>query len=465
MSQETFDVIIIGAGQGGVPLATALAAAGRKTALVERKWPGGTCVNVGCTPTKTMVASGRVAYLAHRARDFGIETGTVAVDMAAVRGRKRDTVEQSRAASEKRVRNAEGLDYIEGEARFTGERQLEVALNDGGARSLSTDTVVLDVGERPRRLDIDNPDGVTILDSTTIMELDEVPSHLIVVGGGPIGLEFAQLFRRLGSEVTIIHHGDQLLSREDPDIAGAVLEILEEDGIAVEFNAEPAAVERSGDGIDVRIRRKSGETVSIRGTHLLTAAGRVPNTDTLDAGKTGLSLDKRGHIPTNDRLETNVTGIYAIGDVRPGPKFTHISYDDYRILQANLIKGGDRTVADRQVPSVTYIDPQLGRVGLSERDARKQEVRYQIATMPMSSVARAIETSETRGLMKALVDSESGRILGAAVLGIEGGEIMSMLQIAMMGGVPYTALRDGVFAHPTLAESLNNLFATLKDPD
>jgi pyruvate/2-oxoglutarate dehydrogenase complex dihydrolipoamide dehydrogenase (E3) component len=465
MIQETFDVIIIGAGQGGVPLATAFAAAGHTTALIERKWPGGTCVNVGCTPTKTMIASGRVAHLARRAADYGIETGPVAVDMAAVRQRKRDIVEQFRGGSEHRIERAEGLDYIEGEACFTGKKVVEVSLPDGGTRTLAADIIVLDVGERPRPLDIDNPDGVTILDSTTVMELDEVPPALVVIGGGPIGLEFGQLFRRLGSEVFVVHHGDQLLRREDPDIAEAVLEILEEDGITVDFNAVPVAVARAGGGIDVSIRLKSGDIDTIEGTHLLAAVGRVPNTDALDVEKTGLTVDRRGYIPTNDRLETRVPGIYAIGDIRPGPKFTHISYDDYRVLKTNLIDGGDRTIEDRQVPSVTYIDPQLGQVGLTERQAREQGVRYKVATMPMRNVARALETDETRGMMKALVDPETDRILGAAVLGIEGGEIMSMLQIAMMAGMPYTALRDGVFAHPTLAESLNNLFAALKNPD
>lgn len=465
MSDETFDVIIIGAGQGGVPLATAFAGAGRKTALIERRWPGGTCVNVGCTPTKTMVASGRVAHLAGRGADYGVQTGELSIDMGTVRQRKRDIVQQFRSGSQKRIDQTDGLDYIEGEARFTGKKRLEVALNHGGTRMLTADIIVLDIGERPRPLDIDNPDNVTIHDSTSIMELDDVPGHLVVIGGGPIGLEFAQLFRRLGAKVTILHRSDQLVSREDPDIAGAVLEVLEQDGIEVELNAEPVGIARAGGAIEVQVQRKGGDTYTIQGTHILAAAGRVPNTDSLDAGKTGLELDKRGYIRTNDRLETDVPGIYAIGDIRPGPKFTHISYDDYRVLKTNLIDGGDRSIADRLVSSVTYIDPQLAQIGLTERQARDQGVPYKLATMPMSSVARALETGETRGVMKALVDPESGKILGAAVLGIEGGEIMSMMHIAMIAGLPYTALRDGAFAHPTLAESLNNLFAVVKDPD
>jgi pyruvate/2-oxoglutarate dehydrogenase complex dihydrolipoamide dehydrogenase (E3) component len=385
--------------------------------------------------------------------------------MTVVRQRKRDIVEQFRNGSQRRIERAEGLDYIEGEARFTGEKQIEIALNDGGSRAVTAETIILDVGERPRPLDVEVPNDVTIHDSTTIMELDEVPGKLVVIGGGPIGLEFSQLFRRLGADVRIVHHSGHILGREDPDVVEAVTGILEEDGIVIDVNAEVTSVRSRDGGIDVTVKRGEAAPEVVHATHVLTAIGRVPNTDSLDAGKTGLTLDKHGYLPTNDRLETNVPGIYAIGDIRPGPKFTHISYDDYRIIKANLIDGGERSVNDRQVPYVTYIDPQLGRVGLSETEARDRGVHYQVASMPMSSVARALETDETRGLMKALVDPESGRILGAAVLGIEGGEIMSMLEIAMMADLPYSALRDGVFAHPTLAEALNNLFAKLKDPD
>jgi pyruvate/2-oxoglutarate dehydrogenase complex dihydrolipoamide dehydrogenase (E3) component len=296
------------------------------------------------------------------------------------------------------------------------------------------------------------------------MELDIVPIHLLVIGGRYVGLEFGQLFRRLGAEVTIVHRGEYLLSREDGDVANAVAEILREDGITLELNATTTGISRVGGGIEATIERQDGSRNSIQASHLLVAAGRIPNTDTLDVGKTGLELDGKGYIETDGELETAVPGIYAIGDIRPGPKFTHISYDDYRILQANLIDGGSRSVDDRPVPYTMFIDPQLGRIGITEREARAQGIPYKIGKIDMSNIARAIETDETRGLMKALVHAETDRILGAAILGIEGGEIAAMIQIAMMGDLAYTALRDGVFAHPTLAESLNILFGALEDP-
>jgi pyruvate/2-oxoglutarate dehydrogenase complex dihydrolipoamide dehydrogenase (E3) component len=464
MSHERYDAIVIGAGQGGGPIASAFARDGRKTALIERAYAGGTCINTGCTPTKTMIASGRVAHVARRSSEFGIHTGGVKVDMAAVRQRKRDIVESFRGGSKSRIDDTEGLDYLEGEARFVGEKTLEVSLNGGGTRTLHADTIVLDVGERPRELDIDNPGGVDVLNSTSVMELDEVPDHLVVIGGGAVGLEFGQLFRRLGGDVTIVHHSGQLLSREDPDIADAVAGILREDGITIELDASPTRIDRSGNGVRLTIERKDGATATIDASQVLAAAGRVPNTDSLDVEQTGLELDKRGYIETDDRLETKIPGIYAIGDIRPGPKFTHISYDDYRILKANLIDGGDRKVSDRQEPYTTFIDPQLGRVGLSEGQARKQGVPYKVGKLLMSGIARAIETGETRGVMKVLVHAETDRILGAAVLGPEGGEIMAMLQVAMMGNLPYTALRDGVFTHPNLSEALNNVFASLEAP-
>jgi pyruvate/2-oxoglutarate dehydrogenase complex dihydrolipoamide dehydrogenase (E3) component len=464
MTQETFDVIVIGAGQGGGPIASAFARDGRKTALVEREFAGGSCVNWGCTPTKTMIASGRIAHLARRAGDYGVHTGELSIDMVTVRQRKRDTVKTFRDGSRSGIESTEGLEYIHGEARFTGEKIIEIALTDGGSRNVRAETFILDVGERPRPLSVDNPDNVTIHDARSIMELGNVPRHLLIIGGGPVGLEFGQLFRRLGAEVTIVHRGERLLSREDADIAAAVAEVLRNDGITLELNASTMGITDAGDNVTVTIERKDGSRLAISASHVLNAAGHIPNTDSLDVEKTGLALDEKGYIETNNRLETTIPGIYAIGDIRPGPKFTHISYDDYRILQANLIDGGNRSVDDRPVPYTTFIDPQLGRIGLTEGQAREQGVPYLIGKLEMSGVARAIETGETRGFMKVLVHAETERILGAAVLGIEGGEVAAMIQIAMMGDLPYTALRDGVFAHPTLAESLNNVLGTLKDP-
>lgn len=464
MTSEHFDAIVIGAGQGGGPIASAFAESGRKTALIEREFAGGTCVNWGCTPTKTLIASGRIAHLANRSADYGVETGDVSVDMKAVRQRGRDIVTMFREGSNSQLEQTDGLDFIHGEAVFTGDKRITVRLNEGGVRELQADTIVLDVGERARKLEIDNQDGVTILDNRSVLELGEVPAHLAVVGGGAIALEFAQLFRRLGAEVTILNRGERILSREDIDVAQATADILSEDGIDIKLNTEPTSVKRDGDEIVLTLDGADDATKSLRVTHVLNAAGRVPNTDRLDAEKTGLQLDKKGYVPTNDHLETDIPGIYAIGDIRPGPKFTHISYDDYRILKANLIDGGDHSIANRIVAATTYIDPQLGRVGASESDLKQKHTPYLVATMPMESVARALETDETRGMMKVLVHAETERILGAAILGIEGGEIAAMLQIAIMGDLPYTALRDGVFAHPTLAESLNNVFGSLQEP-
>lgn len=462
MTTENFDVIVIGAGQGGGPIASAFATAGHKTALIEREFAGGTCVNWGCTPTKTMIASGRVAHLTSRAADYGVQAADVSVNMPAVRQRKRDIVTMFREGSRSGIDQTEGLEYVEGEATFTEDKTVAVSLNGGGARTLNADAFVLDVGERARELDLDVPDGVVLHDNRSIMEIDIVPDHLVVVGGGPIALEFAQLFHRLGAEVTILNRGERILSNEDPDIAQEVHDILTEDGIVIQLNTEPTGI-GTDDG-DIVVELSNGKK-TIQASHVLVAAGRVPNTDSLNLQVTGVETDKRGYVPTNNRLETNRAGIYAIGDIRPGPKFTHISYDDYRILKTNLIDGGDSTINERIVAATTYIDPQLGRVGASEAELRKEDIPYLVAKMPMERVARALETDETRGVMKVLVHAESERILGAAILGMEGGEVAAMLHIAMIGDLPYTALRDGAFAHPTLAESLNNVFGNLKEPD
>jgi pyruvate/2-oxoglutarate dehydrogenase complex dihydrolipoamide dehydrogenase (E3) component len=453
---EKYDAIVIGAGQAGVPLSTALAKAGRRTVLIEREHVGGTCINEGCTPTKTMVASARVAYLARRGADYGVETGPVRVNLGRVRERKRSIVESFRGGSQRRIEATDGLDLVPGEATFADPRTVTV-----NGRAFQADLVFINTGCRPAPPDVSGLDSVAPLDSTSIMELDQVPDHLIVLGGGYIGLEFGQMFRRFGSRVTVIQRGRQLLPLEDEDIAGAVVGILREDGVDVLLEAEARCAERLDDG-GVRIVARTGEgDRTLTGSHVLLAAGRVPNIERLEPQAAGVETDAKGFIRVNERLETTASAVYALGDVKGGPAFTHISYDDYRIIRANLLEQGNRTTADRPVPYTVFMDPQLGRIGLTEREARKQGRPYRAATLPMSSVARALEMDETRGMMKVLVDPKSRRLLGAAVLGIEGGEIMAALQLAMMGNVPYDRIRDAVFAHPTLAESLNNLFATL----
>ena len=458
---ERYDAIIIGTGQAGGPLATALAGAGRTVAVIEREHVGGTCINVGCTPTKTMVASARTAYLARRSADYGVHTAPVWIDMVRVRQRKRDIVESFRSGSQQRLESAAGVDLLMGTARFTGPQSVEVRLNGGELRQLSAGTIFINTGDRPAIPPLPGLDTVPFLDSTTIMELDAVPEHLLILGGGYIAVEFGQMFRRFGSAVTIVQRGPQLLAREDGDIAAAVAAILREDGITILLESEAQRVERADGGpLRVVARTPDGER-TLEGSRLLVAVGRLPNTDDLNLAAAGVETSRGGYIRVNERLETTVPGIYALGDVKGGPAFTHISYDDFRIIRANLLEGGHRTTTDRLVPYTVFMDPQLGRVGLSEREAREQGHRVRIATMPMNHVARALEVDEPRGVMKAVVDAETDKILGCAVLGIEGGELMAMAEIAMMGGLPYTALRDGIFAHPTLAESYNNLFATL----
>ncbi|MDQ3327823.1 MAG: mercuric reductase [Chloroflexota bacterium] len=462
MTTQQYDAIVIGSGQAGGPLATALVGAGRKTALIEREHVGGTCINEGCTPSKTMVASARVAHLARRGADYGVHTGAVRIAMDTVRRRKRDMVESFRTGSESRITEG-GVDLLDGEARFTGPKEIAVRLKDGETLHLHADLVVLNVGARPAVPPVEGIEDVPYLNSTTIMELNSVPERLLILGGGYIGLEFAQMFRRFGSEVTIVQRGKQLLSREDEDIAAEVAKILREDGIEVLLETDAQRVETAGDG-DVRLTVRSGEEeLQITGSHLLAGVGRTPNTDVLNLEAAGVETDKKGYVRVNERLETSAPGVYALGDVKGGPAFTHVSYDDFRVLEANLLDGGDRTTTDRVIPYTVFIDPQLGRVGLSETQAREQGKKIRVAKIPMSSVARALETDEPRGLMKAVVDAETEEILGAAVLGLEGGEVAAMLQIAMMGKLPYTALRDGVFSHPTLSESLNSLFGSFTE--
>lgn len=479
---EEFDLIVIGSGQGGGPLASAFADAGRRVVLVERAHVGGTCVNEGCTPTKTMVASARVAWMARRAGEYGVMGASPRMEMRRVRERKRSIVHQFRSGAVQRLRDT-GVTLVEGEGCFTGPRTVRVAASSG-ERTLRAPIVVINAGLRPGAPPVRGLDSVPWLDSTSVMELELVPPHLLVVGGGYVGVEFAQMFRRFGSRVTMVQRGAQLLAREDRDIADAVAAILRDDGIDVRLESGLGAVEPGsglvlsapGSGLvltgpakhgdaGVRAILRSGEhPETLEASHLLIAAGRVPNTESLGLKAAGVETDSRGFIRVDEQLATTASGIYAMGDITGGPAFTHVSYDDFRILRANLLDGGSsppRTTTDRIIPYTVFMDPQLGRVGLTEHDARATGRGVRVATMPMSHVARALEVDETRGLMKVVVDSASDRILGAAILGIEGGELASMLQVAMLGDLPYTALRDGIFAHPLLAESFNNLFAAL----
>lgn len=470
MSAQTvanhYDAIILGSGQGGTPLAKALANAGWRTALIERKYVGGTCVNTGCTPTKTMVGSARVASMSRRAAEFGIRATVSGTEMEWVRQRKNDTVLQARNNNEKALLSTERLDLIYGQVRFTGPKSLFVRKNDGEPLSLTADKVFIDTGTRAAMPSIAGFETVrslkNVLDNASIMELDHVPEHLLVLGGGYIGLEFGQMFRRFGSRVTIVQSDSQLLTHEDADIAEEIAKILREDGIEVLLDANAQRI--AGDIDQITLEIQTGrEQRKLEGTHFLVAVGRMPNTEDLDLLAAGIGTDDKGFVQVNFRLETNVAGVYGIGDVKGGPAFTHISYDDFRVLRANLLENKDVTMEGRMVPYTVFIDPQLGRIGLTEKEAREQGKKIRVAKMPMTSVARAREFGETRGMMKIIVDADSRQILGASILGMEGGEVAAMVQLAMMGKLPYPVLQEGIFSHPTLSESLNLIFGHFED--
>ena len=457
-----YDAIVVGSGQAGTPLSQALAKSGLSTVLVEREFVGGTCVNVGCTPTKTMVASARVAYLARRGADYGVHAGELRINLARVRERKRAIVNTFRNGNQTRIEKTANLELIFGEAEFSAPKTSRIRKKDGSELLLSAEKFFINAGCRSGVPKLDGLGSVPYLDSTSIMELDSVPEHLLVIGGGYIGLEFSQMFRRFGSRVTIVQSGEQLLRGEDADVAEAVLQIVREDGIEVFLNSKALQAGRTASGVELQIQIQ-GARKAITGSHLLVATGRVPNTDSLKAAVAGIETDEHGFIRVNDRLETTAAGVFALGDIKGGPAFTHISYDDFRIIRTNIIEKGNASIKDRLVPYTLFTDPQLGRVGMTETQARASGRKIRVAKMPMNYVARALEMDEPRGFMKVIVDAETSQMLGAAVLGIEGGEIMSQIQLAMMGKLPYTALKDGVFAHPTLAESLNNLFGYFKN--
>jgi pyruvate/2-oxoglutarate dehydrogenase complex dihydrolipoamide dehydrogenase (E3) component len=462
---KRYDAIVIGAGQAGVPLAKSLAVeADLHTVLIERAHVGGTCINVGCTPTKTMLASGRVAWLARRASEFGVHVGPVTVDWTAVRARKDAIVTSWRGGSERRLRDTPRLELLAGDARFTGPKAVEVRGLDGTRRTLAADRIFINAGCRPSAPPLEGLDDVGALDSTSALALETLPDRLVILGGGYIGVELGQLFRRLGSAVTIVQRESQLLVQEDADVAEEIAAILRAEGIEIVLDAQAFRAARGEDGgARLTVRTPGGERM-IAGSHLLVATGRAPNTEGLNLAAAGVETDAQGYIVVTPRLETTAPGVWALGDIKGGPAFTHISYDDFRIIRTNLLRGGDRTVHDRPIPYTIFTDPQLGRVGLTEHQARAQGRAIRVAKLPMAHVARAIEIGETRGFMKAVVDSGSGEILGCAILSAEGGELMGIVQLAMTAGIPYRVLREKVFSHPTLSEALNNLFLSW-EPD
>jgi pyruvate/2-oxoglutarate dehydrogenase complex dihydrolipoamide dehydrogenase (E3) component len=460
MDSEQYDAIVIGTSQGGRFLPIDLAKAGRQVAVVERGQLGGVCVNTGCTPTKTMITSARLAYQARRGGEYGLRLGPVSVDLAAVRERKRAIVLGARQNYAGQL-GVDGIDLINGEAHFTGPKTIEIALTDGGTRKITAPVVVIDAGTRSKPLAITGAGEVAVLDSTSIMELGDPPEHLIVVGGGYIGLEFGQMFRRFGSDVTIIQSERRVMMIEDEDVSDEVATILRDDGITVLTLSKPVRLEptKTG-GVRVTVQTPEGE-LQLVGSHLLSAIGRIPNTEALAPEAGGIRLNDRGFIEVDEYLETSVRGVYAMGDVKGGPAFTHLSYDDYRILHSNLIRHEKVSTRDRIVPYTVFIDPQLGRAGMTEREARARGHNVRVAKLPMNAVIRALETGETRGFMKAVVDGDSGQILGCAVLSSEGGEVMTMIQVAMLGKLSYTAMANAIFTHPLLAEGLTTLFTML----
>jgi len=460
---KQYDAIIIGAGQAGGPLARKLAEAGKKTAIIEKRWVGGTCVNDGCTPTKTMVASAKMAYMAANSGPLGVNIKGFSVDLRKIKKRKDNIVHQSRDGNQKAIEKTQNLELFFGEASFTGDKTIKVKLNSGREKELQADLIFINAGAKPFIPEIEGLNEIGYLDSTSIMELDEMPEHLVVVGGNYIGLEFGQMFRRFGSKVTVIERSARLVSREDEDISAEVTKIMEAENIAVYTNTTTTKFKKKASGKISISLDKNGSEEKIKCTHVLMAVGRTPQSKALNLDAAGVNVDERGFIVVNDKLETNVKGIYALGDIKPGPAFTHISYNDYTIVYRNLIEKQNLSIKNRPVPYTMFTDPQLAHIGISESEAKKHGIKHKVAKLPFAHVARAIENGDTRGFMKAVVDPDSKKILGATVLGPEGGEIMTMLQLAMEGGLTYDQIRYCVFAHPLYAESLNNLFLGLED--
>jgi pyruvate/2-oxoglutarate dehydrogenase complex dihydrolipoamide dehydrogenase (E3) component len=462
-----YDAIIIGSGQSGSPLSNALADLGWSVALIEERYLGGTCINTGCTPTKTMVHRAQVAHYARNAERWGVIARDVAVDLPAIVTQKDKVVLRFRDDKEAQVAARPNLHLYRSHARFTGPHQLTV---DGAA--LESQKIFIDTGGRPHAPSIPGLASSGYRTNETIMELTSLPGHLIVLGGGYIGLEFGQMFRRFGCQVTIIHDAPQIVPHEDPEISDALQKALEAEGVNFLLNTRTTSVQRAGDSLVLSLDvttdlagTKKISTGAITGSHLLVAAGRTPNTGDLGLDKAGIETTAHGFIKVNGRLETNVPGIWALGDVKGGPAFTHISYNDYQIVYANIIEGKDLSIDHRIVPYCVFTDPELGRVGLTEKEARAAGYKLKIGSAPMSYVSRAIERDETEGLMKLIVDASNDQILGATCLGSGGGEVVHIPYTMMLGKLRYTLLKGGVFIHPTMAEGLFFLFDAVKPVD
>ena len=457
---EHVDILVLGSGEGGKYLAWHMARSGHRTAVVERRWIGGSCPNINCLPSKNEIWSAKVAALVKHAAEFGTQAGSAAIDMARVRQRKRDMVDGLIAMHLERYK-ASGAELIMGTGRFVAPKTLEVRLNEGGMRVLAGDRVFLDVGTHATIPDIPDLAAAGPLTHIEALEVDRVPPHLIVLGGGYVGLELAQAYRRFGSRVTLVERAAQLAGREDADVCDAIARMFRDEGIDVLVAAETLRVKgRSGEGVRIDVRMPDGER-TIDGSHILVATGRTPNTAGIGLDVAGVELDARGYVAVNDRLETSAPDVWAIGECAGSPQFTHVSFDDFRVLRDNLA-GGHRTTRDRLVPFCVFTDPPLARVGLGEEDAQRRGVEVRVAKLPMSAVLRTRTIAESRGFMKALVGKHHDGIVGFTMLGPEAGEVMAAVQTAMLDDSPYTVLRDAILTHPTMAEGLNALFANIQ---
>jgi pyruvate/2-oxoglutarate dehydrogenase complex dihydrolipoamide dehydrogenase (E3) component len=452
-----YDAIVIGTGQAGPPLAVRLADTGMKVAIIERKRFGGTCVNNGCIPTKTLVASARTAHVARRAGDYGVMIpGSIAVDMKKVKMRKDALVRRSSEGVQKWLKNAQNLTVYEGHARFDDAHRVRV-----GDELLEADKIFINVGGRASIPPLGGIDEVSYLDNSTMMDVDFLPEHLIVIGGSYVGLEFAQMYRRFGSEVTVVERGPRLIHPEDEDISENIKTILEDEGIKIRLGAECIAFEKRGDKVAVQVNCSTGDKTVI-GSHALLAVGRVPNTNDLGLEQAGIEVDNRGYIQVDDQLRTNVPGIYALGDCNGRGAFTHTAYNDYEIVAANLLDGDERRVSDRITAYALYIDPPLGRAGMTEAEVRKSGRKALIGRRPMTEVGRAREKGETYGFMKILVDAETKKIIGASLLGIECDEVIHSILDVMYANAPYTVIQRAMHIHPTVTELIPTMLGELK---